>query len=171
MRIISQELQKLPVTIIHISLGVISLSFDHEKVSLKTIVAVLEKEGFPVIVNREKILVEQIKTAIIELIHSSGNKSSIIRNSDYLVERLGVSYSVLFTVFSKHEGMNIEKFIIIQKIEKVKELLDHDGLTLNEIAHNIGCCGVQHLSALFKSTTGISVMEYKKSLVQRRKRV
>ena len=68
MRIIRQELQKLHVAIIHIELGLISLSFDHEKVSLKTIVAVLEKEGFPVIVNREKILVEQIKTTIIELI-------------------------------------------------------------------------------------------------------
>jgi AraC family transcriptional regulator len=101
LRVIKQELEKLPVTILHIGFGAISLSFDQEKIQIKDIVTVLEKEGFPVIVNREQILVEQIKIAIKELIHFSSNRSSIIRNSDYLVEKMVAPYQVLSTVFKK----------------------------------------------------------------------
>jgi AraC family transcriptional regulator len=163
MRIIRQELEKFPVTILHISLGEIKLSFDDDKISLKAIEEVLEKEGFPVVVDKEKILVEQIKTAVVELIHFANNKSSIIRNSDYLVEKLGTSYQILSTLFSKHEGITLEKFIIMHKIEKVKELLDYDELTLSEIAYDMGYSSVQYLSTVFKSITGISVSEYKKN--------
>jgi AraC family transcriptional regulator len=162
-RIIRQELEKLPIKIVHLGLGEIKLSFDQDKINVKAIEKVLEKEGFPVVVDKEKILVEQIKTAVVELIHFASNKSSIIRNSDYLVEKLDTSYQVLTTVFSKHEGITLEKFIILHKIEKVKELLDYDELTLSEIAYDMGYSSVQYLSTVFKSITGISVTEYKKT--------
>jgi AraC family transcriptional regulator len=171
MRIIRQELEKLPVSIVHLGLGEIILTLDQEKTSLKTIETILEKEGFPVIFDKEKILVQQIKTAVIELIHFANNKSSIIRNSDYLVEKLEMSYQTLSTVFSKHEGMTLEKFIILHKIEKVKELLDYNELTLSEIAYDMGYSSVQYLSTVFKSITGISVTEYKKSPGRGRKAI
>lgn len=163
MRIIRQELEKLPVKIIFLGLGEITLEIDHQKTNLKNIEAILEKEGFPVLTDKEKILVEQIKTAVIELIHFASNKSSIIRNSDYLVEKLDMSYQILSTVFSKHEGITLEKFIILHKIEKVKELINYNELTLSEIAYDMGYSSVQYLSTVFKSITGISVTEYKKS--------
>jgi AraC family transcriptional regulator len=171
MRIIRQELEKLPVTIIHLGLGEATLSFDVDKITLITVAEILEKEGFPMVVDKEKILVEQIKTAVVELIHFASNKSSIIRNSDYLVEKLGASYQTLSTVFSKHEGLTLEKFIIMHKIEKVKELLDYNELTLSEIAYDMGYSSVQYLSTVFKSVTGISVTEYKKSPSRGRKAI
>ena len=171
LRIIRQELEKLPVTIIHIGLGEINLSFDQEKIKKKDIIAVLEKEGFPFIVSREEILVQQIKIAIKELIHFSGNKSSIIRNSDYLVEKVGASYQVLSPIFKKHEGISLKKFITLRKIEKVKELLDYDELTLSEIAYDLGYSSAQYLSTVFKTITGHTVSEYIKSPDRRKKGV
>jgi AraC family transcriptional regulator len=170
-RIIRQRLEHLPVIINHIGLGDIMLTFDNKKTDLKIIEQALTDEGFPVLVDKEKILVEDIKTAVIELIHFANNKSSIIRNSDYLVEKLGMSYQTLSTVFSKNEPMTLEKFIILHKIERVKELLEYNELTLSEIAYDMGYSSVQYLSTVFKSITGISVTEYKKSPLQKRKAI
>ena len=111
---------------------------------------------------REQQIVSQIKQAVIELIHYSNNVSSILRKSDYLVEKLNMSYQQLSKIFSKHENITLEKYIIKNKIERIKELIDSDEYSLSEIAYMMDYSSVQYLSNQFKKETGFSVSEYKK---------
>ena len=151
-----------------LKLGTIVLSADQKKVTWKKIEAILEGYGFEIIKNKEKMLVEQIKMAVIDLVHNS-TYNAMVRNSDYLVERFGMSYPYISSLFSKHENTTLEKFTINHKIEKVKELIEYDELTLSEIAYIMGYSSVQYLSTQFKSITGISVTDYKAHPFQERK--
>lgn len=160
-RLIRKVIQQLGAEDGYIKLGEVSLSWDSGKLSEKEIISALEENGFPVLKDKEQQLIEKIKTSVIELIHLSDNKSSIIRNSDYLVDKTGYSYQHLSSIFSQHENMTLERFIILHKIEKVKELLDYDELTLSEIAWQMGYSSVQYLSSQFKKVTGLTVSEYK----------
>jgi len=119
--------------------------------------------GFEIIVGRDKVLVEQIKLAVIELIHHLNNVNSIIRKSDYLVEKLGMSYQQLSKTFSQYESVTLERYIILQKIEKIKELIDSGEYSFSEVAYMMDYSSVQHLSAQFKNITGLTPSEYKKS--------
>jgi AraC-like DNA-binding protein len=87
----------------------------------------------------------------------------MVRNSDYLVEKFGLSYQYISSVFSKNEGVTLEKFIIRHKIEKAKELILYDELSLSEIAYMMGYSSVQYLSTQFRNVTGVSVSEFKKN--------
>lgn len=160
-RLIRYVIEQLGAEAGYIKLGEVSLSWDSGKLSEQEISSALEKNGFPVLKDKEQQLIEKIKTSVIELIHLSDNKSSIIRNSDYLVDKTGYSYQHLSSIFSQHENITLERFIILHKIEKVKELLDYDELTLSEIAWQMGYSSVQYLSAQFKKITGITVSEFK----------
>lgn len=162
-RIIRHELEKRDITINRIILGEADITFDNEKISEPEIEKILNKNGFELVTNKEKILVEQIKTSVIELVHFANNMNSIIRNSDYLVEKLGYSYQHLSTIFSKYETNTLEKFIILHKIEKVKEMIEYGELTLSEIAFAMGYSSVQYLSTQFRNITGISVSDHKKT--------
>lgn len=150
-----------PVTEVQeISLGKVTLSYDPGKIKWESIVKILEENGFGIIEDREKILVEQIKLAVIDLVHHT-TYNAMVRNSDYLVERFSMSYPYLSSLFSRHEATTLEKFIILHKIEKVKELIDYGELSLSEIAFMMGYSSVQYLSTQFKNITGISVTEYR----------
>jgi len=161
-RIVTQELEKLGVKVNSVSLGEADITYNISDPGFEMIRKVLEENGFGLVQNREEAIVEQIKIAVIELIHMSNNSNSIIRNSDYLVDKIQLSYQYLSNLFSQHENMTLEKFIILHKIEKVKELLSYDELTLSEIAFQMGYSSVQYLSTQFKNVTGLSVTEYKK---------
>ena len=143
-----------------IKLGTIVLAVNSKKITWKKIESIMEGYGFEIIRDKEKLIVEQIKHAIINLVHNS-TYNAMVRNSDYLVERFGMSYPYISSLFSKHESTTLEKFIILHKIEKVKELIEYGELTLSEIAYIMGYSSVQYLSTQFKSVTGISVTEYK----------
>lgn len=143
--------------------GEVTVLFDLELHTESQIEEILSINGFNVIKNNEEILVEQIKIAIIELIHKSNNMNSIIRNSDYLVEKLGYSYQYLSNIFSKKENRTLEQFIILHRVEKVKELISYKELTLSEIAFEMGYSSVQYLSTQFKNITGLSVNQLKKT--------
>lgn len=146
-----------------ITLGMAMLSYDPGVVTEKKIRQILQKYGFDLILGRDKILVENIKLAVIELIHQLNNVDSIIRKSDYLVEKLGMSYQYLSRIFSASEGITLEKYIILQKIERIKELVHQDEYTLSEIAYMMDYSSVQYLSNQFKKMTGLSVSEFKKN--------
>jgi len=148
------------IEIIGIKMGTVTLSIDPKIITWKSIEATLENYGFEIINQKEKILVEQIKQAVIELVHHS-TYNAMVRNSDYLVERFAMSYPYISRLFSKHENITLEKFIILHKIEKVKELIEYGDLTLSEIAYMMGYSSVQYLSTQFKTITGISVTDYK----------
>ncbi len=162
-RILRQELEQHGIQIHRIVLGEIDISYDSIKITDVGIEKIINNNGFELVTNKDKILVEQIKTAVIELVHFANNMNSIIRNSDYLVEKLGYSYQHLSAVFSKYEENTLEKYIILHKIEKVKEMIEYGDLTLSEIAFTMGYSSVQYLSTQFKNITGISVTDYKKA--------
>ncbi|MCX6276517.1 MAG: AraC family transcriptional regulator [Bacteroidetes bacterium] len=148
------------IVIHEIKPGKLVLSIDAKKITWKKIEAILAGYGIEIIRDREKALVEQIKMAMIDLVQNS-TYNAMVRNSDYLVERFGMSYPYITTLFSKHENTTLEKFTIQLKIEKVKELIRYGELTLSEIAYMMGYSSVQYLSTQFKSITGVSVTDFK----------
>ena len=158
--LLRKELSIDGIEIHDIKLGTLVLSHDPGKISWKEIETIMEAYGFEIIREKEKMLVEEIKHAVIELVHNS-TYNAMVRNSDYLVERFGMSYPYISSLFSKHEGTTLEKFTILHKIEKVKELIEYDEVTLSEIAYMMGYSSVQYLSTQFKSITGVSVTEYR----------
>ncbi|MBY0426873.1 MAG: AraC family transcriptional regulator, partial [Cytophagales bacterium] len=121
-----------------------------------------ENQEFPIIHDKNLQLVEQIKVAAIELIHFYNNSNSLLRNSDYLSEKLETPYHHLSKVFSDKTGTTLEKYIILLKIERVKELLFYNEFSVSEISYMMGYSSVQYLSNQFKQVTGISVTDFKK---------
>ena len=168
-RIVKQLFERIGVTVNTIKLGEVRITYDVGKIDEARIKSLLKNEGFEIIIDKEKSLVEQIKISMIELIHMANYSNSIIRNSDYLVDKLHLSYQYLSTLFSKHENTTLEKYIINHKIEKVKELISYDELTLSEISFQMGYSSVQYLSTQFKNITGVSVTEFKKDPSRYRK--
>jgi len=150
-----------------IKLGTVEFEYNPMLHSESFYTEMLAYEGFEPIVSREEQIIEKTKLAVIELIHRAGNVNSLIRNSDYLVERVGLSYSYLSALFPKYEHITLEKFIILHKIEKVKELIEYDEFTLSEISLQLGYSSVQYLSNQFKQVSGISVSDYKRSGIPR----
>jgi AraC family transcriptional regulator len=153
---------EIGVTIENVDYGEIGLAYDNKEITYAQIVQQLETEGFEIIADKEKQLVEQIKTAVVDLVqHTTSN--AMIRNSDFLVQKFNLSYQHISSVFSANENITLEKYIIRIKIEKVRELLLGGDFTLSEIAYMMGYSSVQYLSTQFKNVTGVSVSEFKKS--------
>lgn len=163
MQLISEHLERAGIEVNEISPGRAAISYDVTAISNDDIRNVLNKVGTDIIEGRDKILVEQIKQAIIELIHHMNNMDSIIRKSEYLVEKTGLSFSYLSRIFSSQEQITLEKYIILNKIERIKELIDQDEFTLSEIAFMMDYNSVQYLSNQFRHITGMTVSEYKES--------
>ena len=154
-------LEDYQIEIQKINLGEVTVILFNNQITEHQIEETFIENGFDILKNKDDILIEQIKIAIIELVHKSNYMNSIIRNSDYLVEKLGYSYQYLSAVFSKKENRTLENFIILHRIEKVKEMLSYKDLSLSEIAFEMGYSSVQYLSSQFKKITGVSVNEYK----------
>ncbi|MCK4701326.1 MAG: helix-turn-helix transcriptional regulator [Bacteroidales bacterium] len=161
--LLKEKFEYSGIRVDNIQLGTITVTCSPALITDKFIDNLLGKYGFELIKNRELQLIEQIKIAIIELIHQLNNVDSIVRKSDYLVEKLGLSYSYLSRIFSSHEPITLERYIILQKMERIKELIDQSEYTLSEIAFMMDYCSVQYLSNQFRKETGLSVTDYKKS--------
>lgn len=161
-RTVRDELAKYNATEVErTTLGKAVIEYDPKKTDLFILEHALGNHGFEVLKSREDQLVEEVKIAVIELVYYGVNANSIIRNSDYISEKVGLPYSQLSKVFSDKTGSTLEKYIILIKIEKVKELISYDELTLSEIAYQMGYSSVQYLSNQFKQITGYTPSEYK----------
>ncbi len=134
----------------------------------KNIKEALEKYGFEWIDDKRMRIIEQIRTAIIELVHydDNGLKTNL---SDYLASKLHRDYSALSKLFSETANTTIEKYLIAQKIERAKELLMYGELSLNEIADMLNYSSVSYLSAQFKHVTGMTPSHFKKIKGNKRK--
>jgi len=161
--VIKEELEAAGIGVDEIGLGKATISYDEQEISYDYIRTLLVDLGMDLIVTRDSRLVEQIKLAVVELIHYMNNVDSIVRKSEYLVEKTGLSYSYLSRIFSSQEHITLEKFIILNKIERIKELIDQEELTLSEIAFRMDYNSVQYLSSQFKQSTGLTVSEYRES--------
>lgn len=161
-RLVKEDLTKLGITVLDVKLGEATVIYDPEKISKNQIDEVLQDLGMSLISNKDEIVVEQIKQTIIELVHYMNNVDSIVRKSEYLVEKMGRSYQTLSKLFSRVEPITLEKYIILQKIERVKELAMEDKISLSEIAWMMDYSSPHHLSSQFKLITGISLSDFKK---------
>jgi len=163
LKLLKIEFEKAGIIVLSAKPGVVNVKFDPEQITIDKIETILSEMGMELIKTREIKIVEQIKIAVIELIHQSNNVDSLLRKSDYLVDKLALSYQQLSKIFSKHEPITLEKYIILNKLERIKELIDSNEYTLSEIAYMMDYSSVQYLSNQFKKETGMSVSDYKRS--------
>jgi AraC family transcriptional regulator len=130
--------------------------------------AKLEALGFALIDSRQGRLIEQIKTVVIRTVHHSEEKSPL-KFSQLLAGALNHDYSYLSHLFSEVEGITIEQYLIQQKIERVKELMVYDELSLAQIAVDLGYSSTAHLSAQFKKITGLTPTQFRQLKERKRK--
>lgn len=161
--LLRERLESAGIKVLHAQLGRVVVSCPADSPKRELIPEILSSIGLDLIEGREEVLVEQIKQAVIELIHHLNNVDSVVRKSDYLVEKLGYSYPYLSRIFHAREPVTLERYIILQKIERIKQLIDNGELTLSEIAFMMDYSSVQYLSSQFKGITGMTVSEYKTS--------
>jgi AraC-like DNA-binding protein len=157
---VQEELKSLGIQYFVVDLGVVEVFEGITKEQLEHLKINLLKSGLELLDNKRAIMIERIQNIIVEMIHEPEELPKI-NNSDYISEKLGLEYKYLSNVFSEVKGITIQYYIIIHKIEKVKELLLYDELNLTEIAHRMHYSSVAHLSNQFKKITGLTPTFYK----------
>jgi len=165
--VVKSELQKLGLKCIVIDLGMVEIMEDITLEQREQLKVNLLRSGLELLDDKKSILIEKIKGVIIEMIHYQEELPKI-NYSEYISEKIGNDYTYLANIFSEVKGITIQQFIIIHKIEKVKELLLYDELSLTEIAYQMHYSSVAHLSNQFKKVTGLSPSFFKQ-IQQKRK--
>lgn len=159
---IQEIMQELDLEVADIELGRVEVQNLPEDFNFAMLDQQLENRGFERLLDKNAQLVERIKAVVIDMVHFA-DKMPVVKNSSYLSNKLDVSYAQLSKAFSKSEETTIEKYIILQKIERVKELISYGEHTLSEISTMLAYSSVQHLSNQFRAVTGQSVTAYKNS--------
>ncbi|GAO43977.1 helix-turn-helix domain-containing protein [Flavihumibacter petaseus] len=154
------EAQQLPWKMVR--LGEVELVKTPSETELKRLNQRLSGLGFELLDDKRSQVVEKIKNAIVSLVHR-GEDDHNLKMSAYLEQKLEMDYHSLTTLFTAVEGVTIEKYLILQRIERVKELLWYDELSLSEIADQTGYSSVQHLSQQFKKVTGTTPSAFRAS--------
>jgi AraC-like DNA-binding protein len=165
--VVKDELTKLGLKYISVELGEVEVMDHISQVQHEHFKAALLRTGLELMDDRKSILIQKIKTAIIELVHYS-DEPLAINLSAYLAEKLQHDYTYLTNLFSEVQGTTIEKFFISHKIERVKELLVYDELTLTEISYKMHYSSVAHLCTQFKKVTGLTPSHFKSLKNKRR---
>lgn len=155
---------------VNIQLGEVELEKEPTADQLAALKKGLSNLGFELLDNNRKQIIEKIKNAVIEHVHYN-EVDEKYNFSEILSKKLYKDYSYLSGLFSEVEGITIEKYIINQKIERVKELLVYDQLSLSEIAFQLGYSSVAHLSSQFKKVTGLTPTHFKQAGVKNRKEI
>lgn len=165
---VKEELKKLGINYVVVDLGQVEILEDITEEQREQLGKNLMKSGLELLENKKSILIEKIKNVITEMIHYSDVLPKV-NYSDYISEKLGYDYTYLANTFSEVKGMTIQQFIIIHKIEKVKELILYDELSLAEISYRLHYSSPAHLSNQFKKITGLTPSFYKKMKQKRDK--
>nr|NQU90295.1 AraC family transcriptional regulator [Bacteroidota bacterium] len=168
-KVVNEELTKLGFTIKSIELGKVELGSTIDEKDLDSIKLSLEANGFELLSDKKSRIISKIKTEIIKAVHYGVGVRENINFSDFLSRQVGNDYSYISSLFSSTEGITIEKYLILQKIERAKELLVYDELSLSEIAIQLDYSSVQYLSNQFKKITGLTPTHFKK--IQKNKRL
>ncbi len=159
--VVRQELEKLRLSPLTIFLDEVELTNLPDEKQLSQLNRRLQDLGFELLDDKKQKQIETIKNLIIQEVQQ-GNIEEYFSISRFLSTALNKDYSYITRLFSEVGGITIEQFFILQKIEKVKEWLVYDELTLSEIAWKLGYSSVAHLSAQFKKTTGLTPSDFKK---------
>ena len=159
--VVEQELRKLGLRYVNVDLGSIEILGNITDFQRDQLRKNLNACGLELLEDKRKIMVEKIKALIIEMVHYS-HELPKVNYSDYISEKLGYDYTYLANTFSEVKGITIQQYIILNKIERVKQLLLDDELNLTEISYKLSYSSVAHLSNQFKNVTGFAPSYYKK---------
>ena len=166
--VVKEELKKLGLHFIVVDLGEVEILEELTESQHDSLKAVLHNSGLELMDDKRSVLIEKIKKVIIEMVHYADELPKI-NYSDYISEKLHYDYTYLSNLFSEVKGMTIQQFIILHKIEKVKELLLYEELNLTEISYQLQYSSVAHLSNQFKKITGLTPSQFK--LLKNRHRI
>lgn len=158
--VVKSEFEKLGLQTISVELGEVELQETITENQKEILLQNLQTLGFDLIDDKKSKTIEKIKNLIVDLVHHKNNELKV-NLSDYLAENLNQDYNSLSNLFSEIENTTIEKYFISQKIEKVKELLIYNELSLSEIADILNYSNVAHLSNQFKKVTGFTPTYFK----------
>jgi len=164
--LVKEELNKLGLDCVSVELGMAEIQDDITAEVREVFRNNLKKAGLELLDDKKDILVEKIKNVIIEMIHHAEDIPDV-NDSDFISEKLGYDYTYLSNTFSEVKGMTIQKFIILHKIEKAKEMLLYDEDNLTEIAFKLNYSSVAHLSNQFKKITGFTPSFFKEMKFKR----
>lgn len=164
---VKDELRKLGLQCISVDLGVVEILNKISREQRECLKINLLKSGLELLDDKKSILIERIKNVITEMVHYSDEVPKV-NYSQYISEKLNYDYTYLSNMFSEVKGITIQQFIIVNKIERVKELLLYDELNLTEISYKLHYSSVAHLSNQFKKITGLSPSYYKKLKLKRK---
>jgi len=164
--LVKEELTKLGLHYVLVDLGTVEIREDINQQQHDDLKRILLRSGLELLDDKKSILIEKIKAVIVEMVHYA-DELPVTNYSDYISEKLGYDYTYLSNTFSEVKGINIQQFIILHKIEKVKELLLYEELNLTEIAYRLHYSSVSHLSNQFKKITGLTPSFFKKLKLKR----
>jgi AraC-like DNA-binding protein len=164
---VKEELTKLGLHFIVVDLGEIDIMEDISQSQRESLKTALLSSGLELMDDKRAVLIEKIKTLITEMVHHSEELPKT-NYSDYISEKLDYDYTYLSNIFSEVKGITIQQFIIVHKIERVKELLMYGELNLTEISYKMHYSSVAHLSNQFKKITGLSPSHFKQMKDKRR---
>lgn len=163
-------LDEMNISVSSIKLGEVEISKILDDTEKKLLAEKLKSLGFELLDDKISKTIERIKNLIVNVVHHQ-NEQLKVNLSHYLADDLKQDYSTLSNLFSETEGVTIEHYFIAQKIEKVKELLIYNELSLSEIAFQLNYSSVAHLSNQFKKTTGITPTQFKQLKEKKRKQI
>jgi YesN/AraC family two-component response regulator len=165
--LVKSELEKLGIKYNSVKLGEVNLSEDISDEQRKKLKENLLQSGLILLDNKNAMLIEKIKCVVIEMVHYA-DKLPKTNFSDYLTKQLKYDYTYMANLFSEIEGSTIEHYILVHKIEKVKELIIYDELNFSEIALKLNYSSVSHLSHQFKKITGLTPTFFKSLKIRKR---
>lgn len=165
---VSDILEQLEIPYISIKLGEVKLVYSLNIQNKNALFKALQNSGFSLIDDRKSQLIEQMKTLVVDKIHNSSGELDV-KWADYVGDNIHLDYKYLSSLFSSVESITFEQYIINKKIERVKELIVYDELTLSEIAYKMSYSSVAYLSNQFKKITGMTPTQFKKAGVKNRK--
>ena len=165
---VEDVLDKQQIAFEKVELGKAYLKTDITNTDLQKLSKDLLNIGFEILQDEKSRLLEQIKNEIVRLVHYQDGELQI-NLSDHLSEKFGKDYSTLSGVFSKETGITLEKYLILQKIERAKELLAYNEMNISEISYLLGYSSVAHFSAQFKKITGYTPSQFRKLERQERR--
>ena len=164
--IVKDELDKMDIPFSVIELGMVELCDPISANQHQMLKSNLLKSGLELLDDKKSILIEKIKSVIIEMVHYSDELPKI-NYSEHISQKLDLDYTYLSNIFSEVKGITIQQYIILHKIEKVKELLLYDELNLTEISYKLDYSSVAHLSNQFKKITGLTPSYFKNMKLKR----
>lgn len=171
-KVVLDELKNLGISLLSITLGEANTELSLDEAQLEQVKEMLLVNGFELLQDKRKTIIECIKTLLIEEIqYFKGHKPESTNFSDYLASKTGYDYAYLSNLFSSEMGQTIEHYIIALKIEKAKEWISYNELSLSEISWRLSYSSPAHLSNQFKKITGITPSQFKKNNINTRKTI